>query len=151
MFPSPADDVVCVNVPHERNHAMRNRVRGRSELLARTGRSSVAGPNAFGSTWWRPVKHFEHDGRRYVLAVENLPSGPEVDVLSDREREVVSRALLGQDNKGIAYDLGLSHATVRVLMARAAAKLAAGSRAELLEKAAHLGLAREAERGKHFA
>jgi DNA-binding NarL/FixJ family response regulator len=52
--------------------------------------------------------------------------------LTSREREVVTRALRGSANKVIAYDLGLAHSTVRVLMARAASKLGAHSREELL-------------------
>jgi DNA-binding NarL/FixJ family response regulator len=52
--------------------------------------------------------------------------------LSDRERQVVSLATLGRTNKMIAYELGLAHSTVRVLMARASAKLHTGSRHELV-------------------
>jgi DNA-binding CsgD family transcriptional regulator len=52
---------------------------------------------------------------------------------------VVQHALLGHRNKVIAYDLGLAASTVRVLIARAAAKVGARSRQELLEKAAALG------------
>jgi DNA-binding NarL/FixJ family response regulator len=59
-----------------------------------------------------------------------------LDRLTQRERQVVVRALRGGANKEIAYDLGLAHSTVRVFMARAAIKLGAGSREELLEKAA---------------
>lgn len=61
-----------------------------------------------------------------------------VDLLSKREREVVRRALLGDRNKVIAYDLGLADSTVRVLMRRAAAKMQVRSRRELLEKLAGL-------------
>jgi DNA-binding CsgD family transcriptional regulator len=60
--------------------------------------------------------------------------------LSDREREIVGRALRGCNNKVIANDLGLAHSTVKVLMARAATKLGARSRDELVEKARRLGL-----------
>jgi DNA-binding NarL/FixJ family response regulator len=56
--------------------------------------------------------------------------------LTHRERQVVLHALRGGANKEIAYDLGLAHSTVRVFMARAALKLGAANRAELLEKAA---------------
>jgi DNA-binding NarL/FixJ family response regulator len=59
-----------------------------------------------------------------------------LDRLTHREREVVVRALRGGANKEIAYDLGLAHSTVRVFMARAAEKLGATSRRDLLEKAA---------------
>jgi DNA-binding NarL/FixJ family response regulator len=38
-----------------------------------------------------------------------------------REQQVVALATLGRTNKFIAYELGLAHSTVRVLMARACA------------------------------
>jgi DNA-binding CsgD family transcriptional regulator len=59
-----------------------------------------------------------------------------IDRLTDRERQVVLRALRGGANKEIAYDLGLAHSTVRVFMARAALKLGAANREDLLQKAA---------------
>jgi DNA-binding CsgD family transcriptional regulator len=46
----------------------------------------------------------------------------------------VALALLGRSNKLIAYELGLAHATVRVLTARAASKLGVTSRAALLAR-----------------
>lgn len=58
--------------------------------------------------------------------------------MTARERDVLARALRGSDNKVIAYDLGVAHSTVRVLMARAAVKLGARSRPELLAAAAAL-------------
>ena len=60
------------------------------------------------------------------------PKGPAS--LSDRERQVTALAASGRHNKLIAYELGLSPATVRVLMARAAAKLGVASRDELVER-----------------
>jgi DNA-binding CsgD family transcriptional regulator len=90
------------------------------------------------SGWWTLVEHFERDGRRYVLAIENRPRGPGIDLLSERERQVVQLALLGRDNKEIAYELGLSHSTVRVLVARSATKLGVRSREALLAKARDL-------------
>jgi len=65
------------------------------------------------------------------------PRGP-LERLTARERDVVARALRGCANKVIAYDLGLAHSTVRVLMARAAIKLGAHSREELLRIAGEL-------------
>jgi two-component system response regulator FixJ len=55
--------------------------------------------------------------------------------LTKREREVVQRAQLGHDNKSIAYDLGIAHSTVRVLVARAEIKLGVSTRQELLRQA----------------
>ena len=54
--------------------------------------------------------------------------------LTDREQEVVAFASMGHHNKLIAYNLGISHSTVRVLIARAAAKLGARSRDELVRR-----------------
>jgi DNA-binding CsgD family transcriptional regulator len=78
------------------------------------------------------IDHFERDGRRWVLAIDNRPVPVGLAQLSRREREVVRQAVLGLSNKAIAYNTGLAHSTVRVLLARAAAKLGAHSRAELV-------------------
>jgi DNA-binding CsgD family transcriptional regulator len=54
--------------------------------------------------------------------------------LTRREQEVLAQAALGHHNKLIAYDLGVAHSTVRVLLHRAAAKLGAGSRGEAVRR-----------------
>ena len=87
---------------------------------------------------WTLVDHFDHDGRRYLLAHENGASPPGLHLLTPREREIVERAVLGNHNKGIAYDLGLSHSTVKVLMSRAIAKLGLRTRSELVAKLSEL-------------
>lgn len=81
---------------------------------------------------WTLVDGFERDGTRYVVARRNDSEGRGPKALSTRERQVLNLAALGQSNKLIAYELGISHATVRVLIARAAAKLGATSRLALL-------------------
>lgn len=83
---------------------------------------------------WTLVDHFEHNGFRYVIAVENAACPPGLDLLSPREREVVERALQGLDNKVIAFDLGITHSTVKVLVARAALKVGVRTRSALLAK-----------------
>jgi len=84
---------------------------------------------------WILVDTFERDGRRYVLAVQSCEfSMPGFELLSVRERQVLRQASLGRHNKAIAYEMGLAHSTVRVLLARAAAKVGAHSRRDLLEK-----------------
>ncbi len=60
-------------------------------------------------------------------------TNPSRGELSPRERQVLERAILGSENKVIAYDLGLADSTVRVLMRRAAIKLGARTRAGALE------------------
>lgn len=82
---------------------------------------------------WTLVDAFEENGRRYVVARENQAESQTFIALTDRERQIVVHAALGLSNKQIAYALGISDATVRVLMARAANRLGAHSRKELLE------------------
>jgi DNA-binding CsgD family transcriptional regulator len=76
--------------------------------------------------------------RHAVLTEKDAEKPPGLGWLSPREREVVIRALRGDDNKVIAYDLGLAPSTVRVLLVRASTKIGARSRKELLAKAASL-------------
>jgi DNA-binding NarL/FixJ family response regulator len=83
---------------------------------------------------WTLVDRYEENGRRYVLARENAPGGQRAGRLSTREQQVASLAALGRSNKLIAYELGVAHATVRVLMARACAKLGVSSRAGLVSR-----------------
>ena len=60
---------------------------------------------------------------RYVVACENAPAKDGPARLTARERQVVALYRLGADAKLIAYELGLAHATVRVLLSRAAHRL----------------------------
>jgi DNA-binding CsgD family transcriptional regulator len=84
---------------------------------------------------WTLIDEFESDGRRLVVAVENgPPTRPPRKDLSEREHQVMTQAHLGHDNKVIAYELGLSHSTVRVLLHRAATKLGASTRREAIAR-----------------
>jgi DNA-binding CsgD family transcriptional regulator len=83
---------------------------------------------------WTLVDHFERGGRRFVLARENAPLGTGPAALSMRERQVASLAALGRSNKLIAYELGLAHSTIRVIVARACAKLEVPSRRALVAR-----------------
>ena len=83
---------------------------------------------------WTLVDTYERDGKRFVVARRNdvrmlLPSA-----LSPRERQALGFAALGDSNKLIAYELGISASTVGVLLYRAAQKLGCHSRAELLQR-----------------
>lgn len=84
---------------------------------------------------WSLVDEFDSDGRRFVVAVENSPPtpAPRRD-LSEREHQIMTQAHLGHTDKEIAYELGLSASTVRVLLHRAARKLGASTRREALER-----------------
>jgi len=82
---------------------------------------------------WTLVDSFERSGARYVVARENQSELSGLAALSERERQVVAYAALGQSTKETAYALGISDSTVRVLLARAAARLGAKTRASLLD------------------
>jgi len=94
---------------------------------------------------WTLVDAFEEGGRRYVVARENQAETQTFIALTDRERQIVVHAALGLTNKQIAYALGISDATVRVLMARAANRLGVHSRKQLLQHAALRELVNSAE------
>ena len=81
---------------------------------------------------WTLVDVCERDGTRYLVARQNSPKSKGPVALSEREKQVVALAGMGQHNKLIAYNLGISHSTVRVLLARAAGKLGVSTREELL-------------------
>lgn len=81
---------------------------------------------------WTLVDVCEDDGRRYLVARENAPRSRGPVALSEREKQVIALASMGHHNKLIAYNLGISHSTVRVLLARAARKLGVGTREDLI-------------------
>lgn len=78
---------------------------------------------------WSFLDHFEAGGRRFVIAMRK-----DVDVLSERERQILGHAALGLHDKAIAYELGLADATVRVLLHRAAKKLGVRGREEAIAR-----------------
>jgi DNA-binding CsgD family transcriptional regulator len=85
--------------------------------------------------------------RRFTLADEPGGRGPGAQIavyenppvpqaflpLTEREREVASFFVLGHSTKIIAYELGISDSTVRVLLSRIRSRLGAASRAELVK------------------
>jgi DNA-binding CsgD family transcriptional regulator len=81
---------------------------------------------------WTLVDHFERDGARYVVARENQAEVQGLLALSERERQVVVYAALGQSTKETAYVLGISDTTVRVHLVHAAKKLGVRMRGQLL-------------------
>jgi DNA-binding CsgD family transcriptional regulator len=83
---------------------------------------------------WSLLDRFESGGEEYIIARRNDGSVLGNETLTRRERQVLSYVALGYENKLIAYTLGVSHATVRVLVARASRKLSAKSREDLIEK-----------------
>lgn len=79
---------------------------------------------------FQPVREIDEDGQRRVV-VEPLTLGA-LALLSSRERAAVLALRTDTSNKEIADVLGTSSSTVGVLLHRAAAKLGARSRAELI-------------------
>jgi DNA-binding CsgD family transcriptional regulator len=76
---------------------------------------------------WEIVAEFVHEGHAHVV-LRAMPRA-----LTSREREVLSRAALGETCKVMAYELGVADSTVRVLMARACRRLGVASRREAIE------------------
>jgi len=79
---------------------------------------------------------------RFALAA---PGGqaphPDLDRLTDREREIVAWVATGRSNDEIAAELVVSTATVRTHVSRAMAKLGARDRAQLVVFAVQTGIA----------
>ncbi len=69
---------------------------------------------------------------RRMLAFENPPQIAGFAALTDREREVAAFLTQGHSTKVIAYELGISDSTVRVLLRRVRHKLGVDTRADLL-------------------
>jgi DNA-binding CsgD family transcriptional regulator len=70
--------------------------------------------------------------QRRMLVFENQPQIAGYSKLAEREREVAAYLALGHSTKVIAYELGISDSTVRVLLRRVRRKLGVRTRAELL-------------------
>ncbi len=83
-------------------------------------------------TRWTLVDSYESNGARYIVARENHAEAPSLEALSERQRQVVACLAVGQTTKEIAYALGIDASTVRVLLQRAAARLAVAGRTGLL-------------------
>lgn len=81
---------------------------------------------------WTLVESFERDGRRFFLAYPNEIAVQSPRALSSRERAVVSYVVQGDSNKWIAYQLGVSAATVARHLATSLCKLGLSHRHELI-------------------
>jgi DNA-binding CsgD family transcriptional regulator len=81
---------------------------------------------------WTLIDRFESDGERYVVARENAPQLNGLVALTPTERLVVAYAARGSTTKEIAYTLGVSATTVRVLLMRAAHRYGERNRKALL-------------------
>ena len=94
---------------------------------------AVGGWKGLVSARWTLVDKFERDGKRFLVAQQNAHEIDVANDLSPRERAVMAAAAAGHHDKLIAYELGVAHSTVRVLLFRAMRKLGAKTRAEALE------------------
>jgi DNA-binding CsgD family transcriptional regulator len=83
---------------------------------------------------WSIVEWFDSDQRRYVLAIPNPPHVSDPRGLSERERQVVAYAQLGESHGLIAYRLGLSRSTVTKALRSAMRKLRVSTQAQLVAK-----------------
>jgi len=86
---------------------------------------------------WIVVEQFDSDGFQYRVSRRpiDVAVGPQ---LTSREKEVLEHASRGYNNKLIANTLGVAPSTVGVLLFRAAAKIGAKSRRELLRAFARM-------------
>lgn len=116
--------------------ALRDAVLGieRARRARRKPQRVLAGWRALVRGRWTLVDDFESGGARYLVARTNGAAARGPALLSARERQVLEQIALGHSDKLVAYELGLSHSTVRVLVSRARAKLGARSRADLIER-----------------
>jgi DNA-binding CsgD family transcriptional regulator len=112
--------------------------RARGPLRRKDPDEAVATWRALVAGQWSLVDHFDHDGRRYLFARRNEPPAVKHDRLSRLEREVLALAALGHTNKLIAYQLGLAPSTVAMRLSRAASKIGARTRAQLIAACAAL-------------
>jgi DNA-binding CsgD family transcriptional regulator len=119
--------------------AARDQLADATRLIEKARGSMRADPDGALAIWrglvsarWSLVDRFDRDGKRYVVARRNeaLPSG--LRALSPRERQVLGFAALGHSSKHIAYELGISPSTVRVLLTRCYRRLGVRTRAALL-------------------
>jgi DNA-binding CsgD family transcriptional regulator len=121
------------------DQARTKKARADVDLATRRWRPLVA-------TRWALLDDFDSDGKRFVVAVENdPPTRPPRKDLSEREHQVITQAHLGRTDKVIAYELGLSVSTVRVLLHRAIRKLGVATRREALARFDALTKEREAK------
>jgi DNA-binding CsgD family transcriptional regulator len=124
---------------HAKSKPAREQIRSAAAAIESSRTASGRGRAQSLDSWhpltaarWTLIDSFEESGQRYVVARENRADVVGFAALTDRERQIVVHAALGLSNKEIAYTLGVSDTTVRVLIARAARRLGVRGRKELL-------------------
>ena len=106
-------------------------------LATECKRTSTPPGTRSASSRWIVIEQFEHGGFHYRVSRKPIAAtvGPQ---LTTREMEVLGYAQRGYNNKLIATALGVAPSTVGVLLFRAATKVGAKSRRELLRAYARL-------------
>jgi DNA-binding CsgD family transcriptional regulator len=105
----------------------------RGALRRRDPSESVETWRALVAGRWSLVDHFDHDGRRFLLARRNEPTpAATLTGLTDRQRDVLAHAAMGHTNKLIAYELGLTPSAVAIILSRAARTLGVRTRVQLI-------------------
>jgi DNA-binding CsgD family transcriptional regulator len=116
-----------------------------AEIIARELNSALraaltgARTAIFGRRRWQRVCELQTSSARYVVLRQPHPTAIGSRSLTESERRVVELAAYGLSPKESAYELGVSHSTVRVLLMRAARKYGVRSRAELMARLTVLG------------
>jgi len=85
------------------------------------------------SARWTLIDRFQSNGTRYVVARHNPSCSSGRVELTPAEQAVVAYTARNYSTKETAYALGISDSTVRVLLMRAARRLGARNREELLD------------------
>lgn len=139
---SPSGKVEHAEADAKSNAAREDLARATRAIDRARGKLRRVDPQEALSLWrclvdgtWTLVDTFDSDGKRYVVAYRNERVSRPATLgakLTDRELDVLARLAEGYGNKLIAYELGLAPSTVGTLLKRAAAKLGARSRAELV-------------------
>lgn len=116
----------------------RDRVRRKALALAAAGRASpLDAQQDVQRAWhelltggWALVDHFEHGGRRYLVARRRPPSGGQA--LTPAETACALLAAMGRSQKVIAHELGIRASTTSTHVRRAMRKLGLGRPTELV-------------------
>jgi len=95
-------------------------------------REALAAWEALVGARWSLVDWFDTDGRRYILAMPNEPQTNDPRLLTDREKQVVGYAALGETHKLIGFRLGISRARVTAHMGSILRKLGTRTQAQLV-------------------
>jgi DNA-binding NarL/FixJ family response regulator len=129
---------VYVNGREQLTRGVLRRERARARLHRLDPDDAVAEWSALVAGRWSLVDEVESDGRRFVIAHRNPAAAPPLAALTREQASVLGLALLGHSNKLIAYELGISEASVAMRLGRAGRKLGATSRVALLRRVSEL-------------